>query len=82
MSEAAVSVPMAFIAFLEGNSYEDVLRIAISLGGDADTMGAITGAIAEAYYKEIPEHIVAEVLKRLPGEFKDVMIKFYKQFVK
>jgi ADP-ribosylglycohydrolase len=44
-------------------------------------MGAITGAIAEAYYKEIPEHIVTEVLKRLPGEFKEVMEKLYEKFI-
>ena len=44
-------------------------------------MGAITGSIAEAYYKEIPEHIVTEVLKRLPGEFKEVMCSFYEKFV-
>ena len=76
------TVPESIITFLESTDFEDAIRLAVSLGGDADTMGAITGAIAEAYYKEIPEHIVTEVLKRLPGEFKDVMIKFYKQFVK
>ena len=44
-------------------------------------LGAITGAIAEAYYKEIPEHIVTGVLKRLPDEFKEVMERFYENFV-
>ena len=75
------TVPESIIAFLESTDFEDAIRLAVSLGGDADTMGAITGAIAEAYYKEIPEHIVTEVLKRLPGEFKEVMCSFYEKFV-
>lgn len=45
------SVPESIIAFLESTSYEDAIRKVISLGGDADTMGAITGAIAWAYYR-------------------------------
>ena len=48
---------------------------------DADTMGAITGGIAEAYYKEIPQYIREEVLKRLPNEFIDIMQRFYEMFV-
>ena len=51
------------------------------LTGDADTMGAITGGIAEAYYGGVPEHIRKEVLKRLPNEFIEVMQKFYQKFV-
>lgn len=45
------SVPESIIAFLESTSYEDAIRKVISLGGDADTMGAITGAIAWTYYR-------------------------------
>jgi ADP-ribosylglycohydrolase len=45
------SVPESIIAFLESDSYEDAIRKVISLGGDADTMGAITGAIAWTYYR-------------------------------
>ena len=44
-------------------------------------MGAITGAIAEAYYGGVPEHIKVEVLKRLPEEFIDLMSEFYKMCV-
>ncbi len=51
------TVPEAIIAFLEGNSYEDVVRNAVSLGGDTDTLAAIAGAMAEAYYG-IPVGIV------------------------
>ena len=75
------SVPESIIAFLESTDFESAVRLAVSLGGDADTMGAITGGIAEAYYGGVPEHIRKEVLKRLPTEFIDVMQKFYQKFV-
>ena len=76
------TVPESIIAFLESTDYESAVRLAVSLGGDADTMGAITGGIAEAYYGGVPEHIRKEVQKRLPNEFIDVMQKFYQKFVK
>lgn len=75
------SVPESIIAFLESTNFENAIRLAVSLGGDADTMGAITGGIAEAYYGGVPEHIRKEVLKRLPKEFIEVMQKFYQKFV-
>ena len=75
------SVPESIIAFLESTDYENAVRLAVSLNGDADTMGAITGGIAEAFYGEIPQYIKEEVLKRLPGEFIDVMSRFYKKYV-
>jgi ADP-ribosylglycohydrolase len=49
--------------------------------GDADTMGAITGAIAEAFYGGVPQYIKEEVINRLPNEFIEVMHKFYLKFV-
>ena len=75
------TVPESIIAFLESTDFENAIRLAVSLGGDADTMGAITGGIAEAYYGGVPEHIRKEVLKRLPNEFIEVMQKFYQKFV-
>lgn len=75
------TVPESIIAFLESTDYESAIRLAVSLGGDADTMGAITGGIAEAFYGEVPEHIRKEVMKRLPTEFIDIMQRFYKKFV-
>lgn len=75
------SVPESIIAFLESTDFESAIRLAVSLGGDADTMGAITGGIAEAYYGDVSEHIRKEVLKRLPNEFIVVMQKFYQKFV-
>ena len=75
------TVPESIIAFLDSTDFESAIRLTVSLGGDADTMGAITGSIAEAYYGGVPEHIRKEVLKRLPNEFIDVMSKFYLKFV-
>ena len=75
------SVPESIIAFLESTDFESAVRLAVSLGGDADTMGAITGGIAEAYYGGVPECIRKEVLKRLPNEFIGVMHNFYQKYV-
>jgi ADP-ribosylglycohydrolase len=76
------TVPEAIIAFLESDGYEDAVRKAISLGGDADTLAAITGAFAEAYYGGVPAEIVDEVLKRLPVELKSVVNEFGERFGK
>jgi len=70
------SVPESIICFLDANSYEDSIRNAISLGGDADTMACITGGIAEAYYKEIGQEIRNEVYKRLPKEFLEILLRY------
>ena len=75
------TVPESIIAFLESTDFESAVRLAVSLGGDADTMGSITGGIAEAFYGGVPEHIRKEVLKRLPDEFIEVMEKFYQKYV-
>ncbi|HSN58426.1 MAG TPA: ADP-ribosylglycohydrolase family protein, partial [Clostridiaceae bacterium] len=71
------SVPQAIISFLESESYEDAVRNAISIGGDSDTIACITGGIAEAYYKEIPEYIVKRVNDLLPKDMKEILEKFY-----
>ncbi|SFV71013.1 ADP-ribosylation/Crystallin J1 [hydrothermal vent metagenome] len=70
------SVPESIICFLDADSYEDTIRNAISLGGDADTMACISGGIAEAYYGEIPLEILVEVYKRLPKEFLEIVLRF------
>jgi len=74
------SVPEAIIAFLESNNFEDAIRLAISIGGDSDTIACITGSIAEAYYIKIPNYIVENVLERLPQEFINVIEQFSKQY--
>lgn len=52
----------------ESESFEDVVRMAVSLGGDTDTIGAITGSLAEAYY-EIPNDLKEKALAKLPDDF-------------
>jgi ADP-ribosylglycohydrolase len=59
------SVPQALLSFLESSSYEDAVRNAVSLGGDSDTQACIAGAVAEAFYGELPEYIASEVFSRL-----------------
>ena len=63
------SVPYAIKAFLEGNSFEEIIALAISIGGDSDTIAAIAGSLAEVIYP-IPEGIRDRVLKRLDYSFK------------
>jgi len=69
------SVPESIICFLEGSSYEDVVRKAISLGGDTDTQACIAGSIAEAYYG-IPENLIVEMNKYLTPEMKQIIFQF------
>lgn len=65
------TVPQAIECFLESVSFEDAIRVAISLGGDSDTIGAITGAIAEAYYG-VPENIKEKALACLDAELRAI----------
>lgn len=66
------TVPEALTAFLEGNDFEDVIRTAVSLGGDCDTLTCIAGGMAEAFYG-IPEDIAEEAEKRLPQEMLNIL---------
>jgi ADP-ribosylglycohydrolase len=75
------TVPPAVIAFLESTDYEEAVRNAISLGGDADTLACITGAIAEAFYGGVPEDIRAASLERLDEELRGVLEDFEARFV-
>ena len=75
------SVPESIIAFLESTDYEDAIRKAISLGGDSDTMACITGAIAQAYYKTIPENIVKNIYSMIPESFKKIIILFEEKYL-
>ena len=71
------SVPQSIIAFLESKDFEDSIRLAVSLGGDSDTMGCITGGISEAFYNQIPNEIISDTRKRLPMEFLKIIDEFY-----
>lgn len=75
MSEAAVSVPMAIVTFLEGNSYEETLRIAISLGGDADTIGCMASSISVHLYG-VPQGLYEDGRKLIPDDMKNVIDEF------
>ena len=75
------SVPESIIAFLESTDFESAIRLAISLGGDADTMAAMAGSIAEAFYKEIPSFMLKECKYRLPDEFLKIIDEFYDQYI-
>lgn len=70
------TVPESIIAFLDSKDYEDALQLCISLGGDADTMGAITGAIAGAYYGKMTYALHEFGMYKLPDDIKDVISKF------
>ena len=66
------TVPQAIIAFLESTDFEDALRTAVSLGGDSDTLAAITGSIAETFYG-VPEELRQECRKRLTPELAEIL---------
>ena len=69
------SLPKALRSFFDGESYEDVVRNAVSLGGDTDTLAAIAGAMGEAFYG-MPDELKAEARKRVGGDMAEVMDRF------
>ena len=69
------TVPEAITAFLEGTDFEDVIRTAVSLGGDCDTLTCIAGGIAEAFYG-VPEKLKDECRSRLPKDMLDILGRF------
>lgn len=74
------SVPQAIVAFLDSTSYEDAIRNAISLGGDSDTQACIAGAIAEAFYKDIPVDFLRQVKQRLSRDLWTTTLEFYRRY--
>ena len=76
------SVPQSILAFLESTSYEDAVRNAISLGGDADTMACIAGGIAEAFYGGVPMEIRARTLAILDDRLREVVLEFIERYGK
>lgn len=69
------TVPEAVTAFLEGDSFEDVIRTVVSLGGDCDTLTAIAGSIAEGFYG-VPEALKEECRARLPEDLLGILEAF------
>ena len=72
------SVPEAIIAFLDSDCYETAIRLAISLGGDADTLACMAGGLAEAFYEKVPVMMIEKTWDLLPEDFHKVIIDFYK----
>ena len=75
-----ISVPQALVCFFEGEDYEDVIRNCISIGGDSDTIAAIAGGIAEAYYG-VPEEYQKRVRRSLPPALEAIVDAFQARFM-
>ena len=69
------TVPEALVAFLDSTDFESAIRLAVSLGGDSDTLACITGGIAEAFYKDIPDDIALKIWSLIPEDFKAIFRK-------
>lgn len=73
------TVPEAITAFLEGESFEDVIRTAVSLGGDCDTLTAIAGSMAEAFFG-VPQELRQACRQRLSADLLEVLDRFQSRF--
>jgi len=75
------TVPVAVQAFLESTDFENAIRLAISVGGDSDTIACITGAIAHAFYGTIPKQLLDPVMNvYLSPDLADVTLNFCDRF--
>ena len=74
------TVPQAVTAFLESADFEGAIRLAVSLGGDTDTLACITGSMAEAFYGGVPAEIERETMSRLHAPMRDVVVRFRERF--
>ncbi len=75
------TVPPALVAFLESRDYETAVRLAVSLGGDCDTLACIAGGVAEAFYGGVPEATRAQALATLDDDLRGVVAEFVGRFV-
>lgn len=76
-----VTVPEAIICFLNSRDFLDAIRLGIWIGGDSDTIAAISGSIAEAYYG-VPHFIEEQMKQKLPDDFKEVIYKFNEKMLR
>jgi ADP-ribosylglycohydrolase len=74
------SVPQAIRAFLEGDGFESTVRLAISLGGDSDTIACMAGGLSEAYEKGVPKAIERQVLAMLDEPLRALVLRFHERF--
>lgn len=75
------TVPQALVAFFESTSFEDAIRNAISIGGDSDTLAAITGGIAQAYYS-VPQELEEKMYSYLDDKLSNIVKEFKGKFIK
>jgi ADP-ribosylglycohydrolase len=68
-----VTVPQALNCFFESTDFESAIRLAVSLGGDSDTLASMTGGIAAAFYQHIPQEMIDFCISKLPQEFVDIL---------
>jgi ADP-ribosylglycohydrolase len=80
-SAAQGSVPHAIVAFLDSTDYEHAVRLAVSLGGDTDTLACMAGGIAQAYYGAVPEDIRQQVWERLDDHMRTIIAAFVARFM-
>ncbi len=74
------TVPAAAVAFFESSDFEDAVRNAVSLGGDADTLACIAGALAEAYYGGVPVELQRQVMRRLDRALRSEVVAFVREY--
>lgn len=74
-----ITVPQAIRCFIDSTSFEDAIRNAISIDGDSDTIAAMTGPLAEAFYG-VPEDLKKRAESFLPADMRDVLTKFYNRY--
>lgn len=73
-------VPLALHLFLKSRNFEDAIRLAVSYGGDSDTLASIVGALAGAYYK-IPTKLKRKAMSFLPEEMQNIIREFHKKYI-
>ena len=74
------TVPQGIIAFLESESFEDAIRKVISIGGDSDTLGAITGGITQAFYGGVSRDVTEKALELLDDRLRGITVEFMDRF--
>jgi ADP-ribosylglycohydrolase len=75
------TVPEAITAFLDSSDYEEAIRLAVSLGGDADTLACIAGGIAEAFYGGVPRSIAERAMSILDDKLRTLVERFREAYI-